>query len=35
MHENEHGAASSIEAVLAQDALARSAARTIVAGMAR
>jgi 1-deoxy-D-xylulose-5-phosphate reductoisomerase len=35
MHENEHGAASSIEAVLAQDALARGAARTIVAGMAR
>ncbi|WLI91453.1 1-deoxy-D-xylulose-5-phosphate reductoisomerase [Massilia sp. R2A-15] len=35
MHENEHGAASSIEAVMAQDALARAAARTIVAGIAR
>ncbi len=35
MSDIEHGAASSIEAVLAQDALARTAARTIVAGMAR
>lgn len=35
MHENGHGAASSIEAVLAQDALARAAAATIVAGIAR
>ncbi|MES2755917.1 MAG: 1-deoxy-D-xylulose-5-phosphate reductoisomerase [Pseudomonadota bacterium] len=35
MHENEHGAASSIEAVLAQDALARAAANDIVAGLAR
>jgi 1-deoxy-D-xylulose-5-phosphate reductoisomerase len=35
MHENEHGAASSIEAVLAQDALARAAAGRIVAGLAR
>ncbi|MDB5755765.1 MAG: 1-deoxy-D-xylulose-5-phosphate reductoisomerase [Massilia sp.] len=35
MHENGHGAASSIEAVLAQDALARAAAGRIVAGIAR
>ena len=35
MHENEHGAASSIEAVMAQDALARAAADAIVAGLAR
>jgi 1-deoxy-D-xylulose-5-phosphate reductoisomerase len=35
MHENAHGAASSIEAVLAQDALARAAAGRIVAGIAR
>jgi 1-deoxy-D-xylulose-5-phosphate reductoisomerase len=35
MHENEHGAASSIEAVLAQDALARHAAQAIVAGIQR
>ncbi|MDB5934468.1 MAG: 1-deoxy-D-xylulose-5-phosphate reductoisomerase [Massilia sp.] len=35
MQENEHGAASSIDAVLAQDALARAAARTIVTGIAR
>ena len=35
MHENEHGAASSIEAVMAQDALARAAASSIVAGIAR
>ena len=35
MHENEHGAASSIEAVMAQDALARAAAASIVAGIAR
>ncbi|MFC0133375.1 1-deoxy-D-xylulose-5-phosphate reductoisomerase [Massilia eurypsychrophila] len=35
MHENAHGAASSIEAVMAQDALARSAAGAIVAGLAR
>ena len=35
MHENEHGAASSIAAVLAQDALARAAASSIVAGIAR
>jgi 1-deoxy-D-xylulose-5-phosphate reductoisomerase len=34
MHENEHGAASSIEAVMAQDARARRAAETIVAGLA-
>ena len=35
MHENAHGAASSIEAVMAQDALARAAAQRIVAGLAR
>jgi len=35
MHENEHGAASSIEAVMAQDGRARAAAEAIVAGMAR
>ncbi len=35
MHENEHGAASSIEAVMAQDARARVAAQAIVAGLAR
>ena len=35
MHENEHGAASSIAAVMAQDALARAAASRIVAGIAR
>ncbi|WP_426175519.1 1-deoxy-D-xylulose-5-phosphate reductoisomerase [Massilia sp. TWR1-2-2] len=35
MHENAHGAASSIEAVMAQDALARRAAGAIVAGLAR
>jgi 1-deoxy-D-xylulose-5-phosphate reductoisomerase len=35
MHENEHGAASSIEAVMAQDALARRAAGAIIAGLAR
>jgi 1-deoxy-D-xylulose-5-phosphate reductoisomerase len=35
MNETEHGAASSIEAVLAQDALARAAAATIVAGVRR
>jgi len=35
MHENAHGAASSIEAVMAQDALARSAAHALVAGLAR
>jgi 1-deoxy-D-xylulose-5-phosphate reductoisomerase len=35
MHENEHGAASSIGAVMAQDALARAAADSIVAGIAR
>ena len=35
MHENEHGAASSIEAVMAQDARARQAASQIVAGLAR
>ena len=33
MHENDHGAASSIEAVMAQDARARSAAEAIVAGI--
>jgi 1-deoxy-D-xylulose-5-phosphate reductoisomerase len=33
MNENEHGAAGSIEAVMAQDARARAAAETIVAGM--
>ena len=35
MHENEHGAASSIEAVMAQDARARAAAQTLVAGLAK
>jgi 1-deoxy-D-xylulose-5-phosphate reductoisomerase len=35
MHENEHGAASSIEAVMAQDARARGAAERIVAGISR
>jgi 1-deoxy-D-xylulose-5-phosphate reductoisomerase len=35
MHENDHGAASSIEAVMAQDARARSAAEAIVAGIQR
>jgi 1-deoxy-D-xylulose-5-phosphate reductoisomerase len=35
MHENEHGAASSIEAVMAQDALARAAAETIVAAISQ
>jgi 1-deoxy-D-xylulose-5-phosphate reductoisomerase len=35
MHENAHGAASSIAAVMAQDARARAAADTIVAGIAR
>jgi 1-deoxy-D-xylulose-5-phosphate reductoisomerase len=35
MHENAHGAASSIEAVMAHDALARDAAQAIVAGIAR
>ena len=35
MHENDHGAASSIEAVMAQDARARSAAEAIVAGLQR
>ncbi|MES2317206.1 MAG: 1-deoxy-D-xylulose-5-phosphate reductoisomerase [Pseudomonadota bacterium] len=35
MHENEHGAASSIEAVMAQDGRARVAAHAIVAGLAR
>jgi 1-deoxy-D-xylulose-5-phosphate reductoisomerase len=34
MHENEHGAASSIDAVMAQDARARRAADAIVAGLA-
>jgi 1-deoxy-D-xylulose-5-phosphate reductoisomerase len=34
MHENQHGAASSIEAVMAQDAHARRAAGAIVAGLA-
>ncbi len=33
MHENEHGAASSIEAVMAQDGRARAAAQAIVAGL--
>jgi 1-deoxy-D-xylulose-5-phosphate reductoisomerase len=33
MHENEHGAAGSIEAVMAQDALARGAAQKIVGGI--
>ena len=35
MHENEHGAACSIEAVMAQDARARVAAQAIVTGLAR
>jgi 1-deoxy-D-xylulose-5-phosphate reductoisomerase len=35
MHENPHGAASSIDAVMAQDARARSAAEQIVAGLRR
>ncbi|QYF92897.1 1-deoxy-D-xylulose-5-phosphate reductoisomerase [Massilia sp. PAMC28688] len=35
MHENEHGAASSIDAVMAQDARARRAATAIVDGIAR
>jgi 1-deoxy-D-xylulose-5-phosphate reductoisomerase len=35
MHENEHGAAGSIDAVMAQDARARVAAQAIVAGLAR
>ena len=35
MHENDHGAASSIGAVMAQDARARSAAEAIVAGIQR
>ena len=35
MHENPHGAASSIEAVMAQDALARAAAERIVTGLSR
>jgi 1-deoxy-D-xylulose-5-phosphate reductoisomerase len=35
MNENEHGAASSIEAVMAQDGRARIAASTIVAGLSR
>lgn len=34
MHENEHGAASSIDAVMAQDARARRAAEALVAGRA-
>ena len=34
MHEQSHGAASSIDAVMAQDALARTAAHSIVAGLA-
>ncbi len=34
MHENEHGAASSIDAVMAQDAAARRAAEAIIAGLA-
>ena len=34
MHENPHGAASSIDAVMAHDALARAAAHCIVAGLA-
>jgi 1-deoxy-D-xylulose-5-phosphate reductoisomerase len=34
MHENPHGAASSIDAVMAQDARARRAAESIVAGLA-
>jgi 1-deoxy-D-xylulose-5-phosphate reductoisomerase len=35
MHENEHGAAGSIEAVIAQDAQARAAATEIVTGIQR
>jgi len=35
MHENDHGPASSIDAVMAQDARARVAAQAIVAGLAR
>lgn len=35
MHENDHGAASSIEAVMAQDARARGAAETIISGIQR
>jgi 1-deoxy-D-xylulose-5-phosphate reductoisomerase len=35
MHENEHGAASSIAAVMEQDGRARRAADTIIAGLAR
>ena len=35
MHENAHGAASSIEAVMAQDGRARAAARAIVAGLTK
>ena len=35
MHENDHGPASSIEAVMAQDARARVAAHAIVAGLSR
>jgi 1-deoxy-D-xylulose-5-phosphate reductoisomerase len=35
MNENEHGAASSIEAVMAQDARARAAAETIITGVAK
>ncbi|MDL2355813.1 MAG: 1-deoxy-D-xylulose-5-phosphate reductoisomerase [Pseudomonadota bacterium] len=35
MHENAHGAASSIAAVMAQDGIARGAARAIVAAIAR
>ncbi|HEY0488024.1 MAG TPA: 1-deoxy-D-xylulose-5-phosphate reductoisomerase [Telluria sp.] len=35
MHENDHGAAGSIEAVMAQDARARGAAEAIVAGIRR
>ena len=35
MHENDHGAASSIEAVMAQDARARAAAETIISGIQR
>jgi 1-deoxy-D-xylulose-5-phosphate reductoisomerase len=35
MHDNDHGPASSIEAVMAQDARARVAAQAIVSGLAR
>jgi 1-deoxy-D-xylulose-5-phosphate reductoisomerase len=35
MHENPHGAASSIDAVIEQDARARSAAAQVVAALAR